>query len=118
MYTKGKELVAQALSTIKGATVAASYSIAMKQFPSILYAEVVNVPISKGVEARTQLAYSIDIYSDKSTTELAHAVDEALTGLGLKRGQCMDVDDPSGLRHKNMKYTGVYDANTKRIYQT
>lgn len=117
MYTEGKTLVAQALSTIKGATISASYNIAMKQFPSILYAEVVNVPISKGKEARTQLAYSIDIYSEKSTTELACAVDDALTGLGLKRGHCADLDDPSGLRHKNMKYTGVYDANTKLIYQ-
>lgn len=116
MYTKGKEKVAQALSTIDGVHVAASYSVAMKQFPSILYAEVVNVPLSKGAEARTQLAYSIDIYSEKSTTELACAVDDALTRIGLKRGQCMDLDDPSGLRHKNMKYTGVYDTNTQLIY--
>lgn len=116
MYTKGKELVAQALSTIEGAAVAASYNLAMKQFPSILYAEVVNIPINKGKEARTQLAYSIDIYSEKSTTELACAVDDALTRIGLKRGQCMDLDDPSGLRHKNMKYTGVYDTNTQLIY--
>lgn len=116
MYTKGKELVAKALSTIEGANVAASYSVAMKQFPSILYAEVVNIPINKGKEARTQLAYSIDIYSHQSTTDLASAVDDALTKIGLKRGQCMDIDDPSGLRHKNMKYTGVYDANTQLIY--
>lgn len=116
MYIEGKEKVAKALSTIKGATVAASYNMAMKQFPSILYAEVVNIPLSKGNEARTQLAYSIDIYSKQSTTELASSIDEILTGLGFKRGQCLDLDDPSGLRHKNMKYTGVYDANTKFIY--
>lgn len=115
MYTKGKQDVANALRVIN-ATVTASHSMAMKKLPSILYKEVVNIPACKGNEKRTQLAYVIDIYSDTSTTNLANEVDNALTALGLKRGQCLDLDDPSGLRHKNMKYTGIYDANTNRYY--
>lgn len=120
MYTKGKKDVANALSTITGVTVTASYTKAMKNLPSILYSEVVNVPANKGSEKRTQLAYSIDIYSKTSTTYIASKVDEVLSALGLRRGQCLDLDQPDSetevLRHKNMKYTAVYDANTNRYY--
>ena len=117
MYTEGKQRVANALATIEDVTVTASYNIAMKKLPSILYAEVVNTKANEGKEKRTNLAYSIDIYSDKSTTSIASKVDEVISALGFKRGQCLDLDDPSGLRHKNMKYIGVYDANTNRIYE-
>lgn len=117
MYIEGKQRVANALATIEGVTVTASYNTAMKQLPSILYAEVVNTKANEGKEKRTNLAYSIDIYSKSSTTTIASKVDELISALGLKRGQCLDLDDPSGLRHKSMKYSGVYDYNTNRIYE-
>lgn len=117
MYTEGKQIVADALSKIEGITVTASYNTAMKKLPSILYAEVVNTKANEGAEKRTNLAYSIDIYSDKSTTSIASKVDEVISAIGFKRGQCLDLDDPSGLRHKSMKYSGVYDYNTNLIYE-
>lgn len=117
MYTKGKQKVSDALATIQGVTVTASYNVAMKSLPSILYAELVNTKANEGEEKRTNLAYSIDIYSETSTTKISGQVDEVISALGFKRGQCLDLDDPSGIRHKSMKYSGVYDKNTNRIYE-
>lgn len=117
MYTDGKKLVSDALATIPNVTVTASYEVGMKNLPCIIYSEVVNTKACKGAEKRTNLAYSIDIYSEVSTTGLAKQVDEKMANLGLVRGTCLDLDDPSGLRHKNMKYTGVYDVNTNKIYE-
>lgn len=117
MYAEGKKLVSDALAEITGATVTGNYNVGMKSLPCIIYAELVNTKASKGPELRTNLAYSIDIYSETSTTTLASKVDEKMANLGFKRGQCIDLDDPSGLRHKNMKYTGVYDWMSNRIYE-
>lgn len=117
MYVDGKKNVAAALATITGATVTGNYQTGMKSIPCIIYKELVNTKATKGPELRTNLAYSIDIYSNTSTTSLASMVDEKMAALGYKRGQCLDLDDPSGLRHKNMKYTGVYDYMTNRIYE-
>lgn len=117
MYVDGKKQVGEALGSIAGVNVAASYNVAMEQLPSILYAEVANTQANKGAERRTNLAYSIDIYSKTSTTSLASKVDDVMTALGFKRGTCLDLGDPSGLRHKNMKYTAVYDALTGMYYQ-
>lgn len=117
MYADGKKIVSDALATIANVTVTGSYKTGMKSLPCIIYSELVNTKASKGPELRTNLAYSIDIYSETSTTQLASQVDTKMSALGYKRGQCLDLDDPSGLRHKNMKYTGVYDWMTNRIYE-
>lgn len=117
MYTEGKKDVASALVVIQNVKVTASHSIAIANLPSILYSELLNTNGNKGNEVRTNLAYSVDVYSDTSTTILASQADDAMTGLGFKRGACIDLDDPSGIRHKNMKYTAVYDAITNKYYQ-
>ena len=117
MYADGKKIVSEALATIPDVKVTGSYKTGMKSLPCIIYKELVNTKASKGPELRTNLAYSIDIYSESSTTSLASQVDDKILALGFKRGQCLDLDDPSGLRHKNMKYTGVYDWMTNRIYE-
>lgn len=117
MYTGGKKLVGDALAEITGVTVTGSYEVGMKSLPCIIYSELVNTKASKGQELRTNLAYGIKIYSTSSTTKIASQVDEKMSSLGFKRGQCLDLDDPSGLRHKDMKYSGVYDWFTQRIYE-
>ena len=43
-------------------------------------------------------------------------VDAALSALGLKRTMCADVDDPSGRKHKQMRYEMVIDVKTQRVY--
>lgn len=117
MYTEGKKLVSDALAEIPNVTVTGNYNVGMKSLPCIVYKELVNEKASKGPEIKTNLAYSIDIYSESSTTTIAGQVDEKMANLGFRRGTCPDLDDPSGLRHKNMKYTGVYNWLNKRIYE-
>ena len=67
-------------------------------------------------EEKSFCRYRIDIWDNKSTSRAALAVDEALAGLGLKRTQCMDVDDPSGLKHKIMRYEVIIDNETQMTF--
>ena len=67
-------------------------------------------------EEKSFCRYRVDIWDNKSTSKAALAVDEALAGLGLKRTQCMDVDDPSGLKHKIMRYEVIIDNETQMTF--
>ena len=62
------------------------------------------------------LRYRIDIWNTGSTSQLALAVDEAISELGLVRTQCMDVADPRGLRQKQMRYEGIIDVSSQMVY--
>jgi len=67
-------------------------------------------------EQKAYCRYRIDIWARKSTSTAAVAVDQAVAALGLKRLQCMDVEDPSGFKHKQMRYEMVIDVKTKEVY--
>lgn len=67
-------------------------------------------------EQKAYCRYRIDIWARKSTSAAAVAVDQAIAALGLKRIQCMDVEDPSGLKHKQMRYEMVIDVKTRQVY--
>lgn len=67
-------------------------------------------------ETKSYVRYRIDIFDRRSTSKVAVAVDAVLSPLGLKRTQCMDIEDPSGLKHKQMRYEGIIDVNSKQVY--
>lgn len=67
-------------------------------------------------EQKAYCRYRIDIWAKKSTSVEAVAVDKAIAALGLKRTQCMDVEDLSGLKHKQMRYEMVIDVKTRQVY--
>lgn len=67
-------------------------------------------------EQKAYVRYRIDIWHRKSTSAAAVAVDAAISKLGLLRTQCQDVDDPSGLKHKQLRYEMVIDVETKQVY--
>ena len=67
-------------------------------------------------EQKAYCRYRIDIWSRKSTSAAAVAVDRAIAALGLKRIQCTDVEDPSGLKHKQMRYEMTIDVKTEQVY--
>ena len=69
------------------------------------------------VERKSYVRYRIDVWHNKSTSLAAVMVDEALSTLGLLRTLCKDVDDPSGRKHKQMRYEMVIDVTSKHIYQ-
>lgn len=69
-------------------------------------------------EQKAYCRFRVDLWARKSTSEVAIAVDKAISDLGFKRIQCMDVEDPSGLKHKQMRYEMVIDVKTKRVYHS
>lgn len=68
------------------------------------------------VEDKAYVRYRIDIWARKSTSFHALAVDEAMKKVGLKRIGCQDVPDPSGMKHKQMRYEGIIDEYNDRVY--
>lgn len=88
------------------------------KMPGIQYTEEANTVYTKtdGVEQYSYLRYRIDIWSNGSTTDTALKVDEEISKLGLVRTLCTDIADPSGRRHKQMRYEGIIDEKTETVY--
>lgn len=87
-------------------------------FPCIQYTEEENSTYLKtdGVEQMAEVRFRIDIWDKHSTSGMAMAVDVSLTSLGLIRTSSVDITDPSGLRHKVMRYEGIVDVSDLKIY--
>ena len=86
--------------------------------PAIQYTEEDNSVYTRtdADEQYANLRYRIDIWDSGSTSLTALAVDAAVSELGLVRTACQDVADPSGMRHKVMRYEGIIDVNTQIVY--
>lgn len=86
--------------------------------PAIQYAEENNRVQERTEEGeqKSYVRYRIDIWNGGSTSEASLKVDQAISALGLERIECADVPDPSGLRHKQMRYEGVIDMDTDLVY--
>lgn len=67
-------------------------------------------------EQKCYVRFRIDIWNNKSTSDTALKIDEKLSELGLVRTSCQDVPDPSGFRHKQMRYEGIIDLETRVVY--
>ncbi len=60
--------------------------------------------------------YRIDIWSQRNTSTYAVEADAALfTNVGLIRSGCSDANEPQR-KHKIMRYEGIIDERTKRVY--
>ena len=69
-----------------------------------------------GKESKAHLLYRFDIWHNQSTSQLAMDIDARVSKLGLKRIGCGDVGDPSGLKHKVMRYEGIIDVDTEMVF--
>lgn len=67
-------------------------------------------------EDKAKVRYRIDIWARRSTSTYALAVDAAMKKVGLKRTGCQDVPDPSGMKHKQMRYEGIIDEDSDYVY--
>lgn len=112
-----KSQVAKKLAEIPGVNVATSHKLGMKSIPCIIYNEADNRPLSKGNERLVDVVYKVDVYVSVSTSTIVGLVIDKMYELGLARDFCQDLDDPSGLRHKSMRFKGVIDTKTETIYQ-
>ena len=111
----------QVFDAIKGIceNVSDSYPSEWAKLPAIQYVEEDNkvYEFTDGNEDKSYIRYRIDIWNNRSTSEYAMAVDSKLALLGLRRILCQDVADPSGLKHKVMRYEGIIDNKTEFVYQ-
>jgi len=114
-----KDQVYVALSTVSE-HVTDFYPRDWEQDLAIQYMEEENkvVEYTDMQEQKAYCRYRIDIWARKSTSAAAMAIDRAVAALGLKRTQCMDVEDPSGLKHKQMRYEMVIDVETGAVYHS
>lgn len=104
------------------------YPQSWANLPAIQYTEEEN-RVSERTdegEVKSYVRYRVDIWDNKSTSKSALMVDEALgvpidrmkdgTAFGLSRTSCADTPDPSGLKHKQMRYEAVIDNENDFIY--
>lgn len=88
------------------------------KLPAIQYTEEDNSVVEwvDGKESKAHLLYKVDIWNNDSTSLVALEVDKAISALGLRRCGCGDVADPSGMKHKVMRYEGIIDVDTQMVY--
>ena len=87
------------------------------ELPAIQYTEEDNkVYEHTEKEDKSYVRFRVDIWHNRSTSESAMKVGTALSGLGLVRTLCQDAPDPSGLKHKVMRYEGIIDMYTDDVY--
>lgn len=67
-------------------------------------------------EDKAYVRFRVDIWNGGSTSAAAQKVDAEISALGLVRTGCSDVPDPSGLRHKQMRYEGIIDMHSDIVY--
>ena len=88
------------------------------KLPAIQYTEEDNAVADwvDGKESKAHLLYRIDIWNKDSTSITALEIDKAISVLGLRRSACGDAADPSGMKHKEMRYEGIIDVDTEKVY--
>lgn len=113
-----KDEVYAALLTVTD-NVSDTYPKEWANFPTIQYVEEDNSVFERtgNQEDKAKVRYRIDIWHNQSTSAAALAVDAAVSALGLVRTGCSDVPDPSGLKHKQMRYEGIIDMHSDIVYR-
>ena len=114
-----KPIIYKKLKEIEGVTVSEEYPNDWSKLPAVTYSEEDNSAneVVDNKEATCRIIYRIEVWSDRSTSEIALKIDEVITQLGLKRTFCKDAPTPSGLKHKVLRYEGIVDVNTFMVYQ-
>lgn len=114
-----KDQIYQALcEKLPEVNVTDSYPKGWEELPAVQYMEEENkvFEFTDMKEDKSFCRYRVDIWDTKSTSGAALLVDQAMSGLGLKRTQCMDVDDPNGMKHKLMRYEVIIDVESQMTY--
>ncbi len=110
----------QVYDAIKGISenVGDTYPKDWGKLPAIQYTEEDNSVVEwvDGKESKAHLLYKVDIWNNESTSAAALEVDKAISALGLRRIACGDAPDPSGMKHKVMRYEGIIDVDTEMVY--
>ncbi len=124
-----KEQVYAALAGAIGANrVTDQYPNNWANLPAVQYTEEDNKVFEHTDEGETKayVRYRVDIWHNSSTSQTAVAVDavlgkpmsvpEGTEPLGFVRTLCQDTPDPSGLKHKVMRYEAIIDMENDYVY--
>ncbi len=88
------------------------------QTPHITFKEADNSNYrNMSVEFQSEIIILIDVWHTKSTGALAVAVNEKMTSIGFSRQFMADLNDPSGIKRKTMRYRGIVDKRTNLVHQ-
>lgn len=106
------------LESIPGVTVSDAYPKDFTKLPHISFYEIDNSdPLKLRQEYLTDISIQIDIWHNRSTGSIAQQVDEKMSSIGFRRQFMADVPDPSGIKHKTMRYRGIVDTRTNLVHQ-
>lgn len=113
-----KPIIYKELKNIAG-NVSDTFPQEEANFPAIMYLEERNEPyeIVDDGESKSSIAYKVDIWDTKSTSNTAVEVDRVFSKLGLFRKSSIDIPEPGGLRHKQMRFEGIVDLDNMLVYQ-
>lgn len=113
-----KPIVNKLLSEINGVTVSDTYPKDFNKLPHVSFYEIANGEGVAAIPGRlTETNIQVDIWHNRSTGALAKEVNEKMNSIGLRRAFAGDIPDPSGIKHKTMRFHGVVDSKTLLIYQ-
>ncbi|GGA31733.1 hypothetical protein [Psychrobacillus lasiicapitis] len=106
------------LKDIPGVNVSDQFPASPSQTPHITFKEADNANYrNMSNEVQSEIIILIDIWHTKSTGSFAQQVDEKMTSIGFLRQFATDLNDPSGMKRKTMRYRGVVDKRTKMVHQ-
>lgn len=95
-----------------------TYPANWSNLPAIQYMEEENnvYEYTDDGESKSYVRYVVHIWDNKSTSKTACDVDKVMSSFGLKRSSCSDINDPSGMKHKQMRFEAVYDVDLNQIF--
>lgn len=112
-----KDQIFSALSKVLD-NVSDQYPGSWEKLPAVQFTEEENRVYERtdNKEDKAYVRFRVDIWNNKSTSEVALLVDTVIFKLGLVRIACQDVPEPTAWKHKMMRYEGVIDMDTETVY--
>lgn len=106
------------LSSIPGVTASDQFPVGPGNTPHITFKEADNKNYRKmRVEIQTEIIILIDVWNTKSTGTIAKQVDDKMSSIGFSRELAADLNDPSGMKRKTMRYRGIVDKRNNLVHQ-
>jgi hypothetical protein len=113
-----KPQVNSLLESIPGVSVSDTYPSNFNNMPHISFYEIANTdPLRLNKEYLTDISIQVDVWHNRSTWQVAQQVETKMRSIGLVRKFAADVPDPSGIKHKTMRFRGVIDNRNLLVYQ-
>ncbi|GLC88701.1 hypothetical protein [Lysinibacillus piscis] len=117
MYDVKPEIFAL-LNTMEGVSVSDEFPSGPAQTPHITFKEADNSNYrAMHTELQSEIIILIDVWHTRSTGSIAQAVNEKMASIGFLRQFQADLNDPSGIKRKTMRFRGVVDKRTKFVHQ-